>query len=135
MSHRDGERDLALFDPEDQDSCRDSIPLSNEEAATLADVLGTSVMISKLTDLTDAATGLLSEQLAVPTDSPFLNAPLNQLTSRTRTHASIVAIVRSGTLIATPPGDEHLSPGDVIIAVGTGAGLDHAARIIAKGTG
>ena len=48
VSHRDGERDLGVFDVDDPDACRDSIPLNDDEAAALADVLGASVMLSRL---------------------------------------------------------------------------------------
>ena len=84
----------ALFDVDDPDACRYSIPLNDDEAAALADVLGASVMLSRLTSLSDETAGLYTEQIALPTDSPYLNRTLGDTKARTRTHASIVAIVR-----------------------------------------
>ena len=133
VSHRDGERDLALFDVADPDACRDSIPLTDDEAAAVADVLGTSVMISRLTSLSDAAVGLYTEQLELPTDSPYLNRPLGDTKTRTRTRVSIVAIVRDKVLLPSPTPDEILRPADVIVAVGTREGLDALSRLISNG--
>ena len=132
VSHRDGERDLGVFDEDDPDACRDTIPLNDDEAAALADVLGTSVMMSRLTSLSDETAGLFTE-IALPTDSPFLNHPLGDTKARTRTHSSIVAIVRDGQLIPSPTPAEVLRAGDVIVAVGTRRGLDGVARLLAHG--
>ncbi len=133
ISYRDGARDLALFDVNDPDSCRDSIPLTDDEAAALADVLGTSVMLSRLTSLSDAAVGLFTEQLELPTDSPYLNRPLGDTKTRTRTRVSIVAIVRDKVVLPSPTPAEILRPADVIVAVGTRSGLDALSRLISNG--
>ena len=133
VSHRDGERDLGVFDDDDPDACRDSIPLNDDEAAALADVLGASVMMSRLTSLSDETAGLFTEQLALPTDSPYLNRPLGDTRARTRTHASIVAIVRDGQVIPSPTPADVLRAGDVVVAVGTRHGLDGVANLLAHG--
>ncbi|WP_394552755.1 cation:proton antiporter regulatory subunit [Agromyces sp. MMS24-JH15] len=135
VSHRDGDRDLGLFDVDDPDACRDIIPLSDDEAAALADVLGASVMLSRLTSLTDDTIGLFSEQISLPTDSPFLNRVLGDTKARTRTHASIVAIMRDGAVIPSPTPTEPLRAGDVIVVVGTREGIDGVARLLANGPG
>lgn len=133
VSHRDGERDLGLFDVDDPDACRDSIPLNDDEAAALADVLGASVMVSRLTSLSDETAGLYTEQIALPTDSPYLNRRLGDTKARTRTHASIVAVVRDAAIIPSPTPEEVLRAGDVLIVVGTREGLDGVARLLASG--
>ena len=133
VSHRYGERDLGFFDVDDPDACRDSIPLNDDEAAALADVLSASVMLSRLTALSDETAGLYTEQIALPTDSPYLNRTLGDTKARTRTHASIVAIVRDGAIIPSPTPAEPLRAGDVIVAVGTREGLDGVARLLSNG--
>ncbi len=134
VSHRDGERDLGVFDEDDPDECRDTIPLSDDEAAALADVLGASVMLARLTSLSDETTGLFTEQIALPTDSVYLNRPLGDTKARTRTHSSIVAIMRDGQVIPSPTPADVLRAGDVIVAVGTRDGLDGLARLLASGS-
>jgi TrkA domain protein len=133
VSHRDGERDLGFFDVDDPDQVRASIALNDDEAAALADVLSASVMLSKLTTLSDETAGLFTEQIALPTDSPYLNRTLGDTKARTRTHASIVAIVRDRDIIPSPTPAEPLRAGDVIVVVGTREGLDKVARLLANG--
>ncbi|MCS5729208.1 cation:proton antiporter regulatory subunit [Herbiconiux moechotypicola] len=133
VSHRDGERDLALFDVDDPDASSESVALTDDEAAALADLLGSSVTMSRLTSLAGDAEGLFTEQLALPTDSPYLNRPLGDTKARTRTRVSIVALVRGDKVIPSPTPAEVLRPGDVIVAVGIREGLDLLARIVANG--
>jgi TrkA domain protein len=107
--------------------------VGDDEAAALADVLGASVMMSRLTSLSDETAGLYTEQIALPTDSPYLNHPLGATKARTRTHASIVAIVRDGQVIPSPTPADVLRAGDVIVAVGTREGLDGVSNLLAHG--
>jgi carboxypeptidase C (cathepsin A) len=74
------------------------------------------------------------------TDLVFLDAigtgysrPLGDTKTRTRTHVSIVAIVREKKVIPSPTPAEILRPGDVIVAVGTRDGLDAAGLLMANG--
>lgn len=131
VSHRDGERDLALYDLDDPDASHDLIPMTDDEASALAELLGASVMLSRLTGLRDHAVGLFTEQLWLPAGSPFINRPLGDTRARTRTGASIVAIVRGAEIIASPTPAEVFNAGDLIIAVGTRQGLDALGSILA----
>jgi TrkA domain protein len=91
VSHRNGRRDLVLYDVDDPDSCLASIPLTDGEAEALADVLGASLMLGQLAGLRQQAAGLLTEQIALPAGSPFVGRHLGDTRARTRTSASIVA--------------------------------------------
>jgi TrkA domain protein len=133
VSHRDGERDLALFDVADPDSCRDSIPMTDDEAAALADVLGASLMVSRLTRMSDETDGLFTEKIELPADSPYINRPLSDTKTRTRTRVSIVAILRDKLVVPSPTPDEILRPGDRIVAVGTRPGLEALGRLLSDG--
>lgn len=133
VAERSGERSIAILDADDPDSTSDSIRLSDDEAAALADVLGASVMMSRLERLSDVADGLYTEHLELPTDSPYLNRELGETKARTRTRVSIVAIVRNADVIPSPTPQEILRPGDTIIAVGTRPGLDALTRLISHG--
>ena len=133
ITERDGDRSIAFLDLEDPDSTSDSVRLTDDEAAALADVLGASVMMSRLERLSDSAAGLFTEHLEVPTDSPFLNRELGETKARTRTRVSIVAIVRNGDVIPSPTPQDILQQGDTLVAVGTRAGLDSLSRLIAHG--
>jgi TrkA domain protein len=134
VSHRGGERDLAVYDLDDPDACRESIVLSDDEAAALADLLGRSITFSQLSGLTSHTAGVFTEQLLLPADSPYVNRPLGDTKTRTRTGVSIVAIVRGRNVIASPPPAFILEPGDTIVAVGTRDGLASLGRLLSDDT-
>jgi TrkA domain protein len=133
ISHRDGHRDLVVFDPDDPDAARDSIALTNDEAAVLADVLGASLMLGQLAGLRDQAEGLLTEQISLTADSPYVGRPLGDTRARTRTGVSIVAVLRHGAVVASPTPDFRFAAGDVIVAVGTHPALQSLTRVLAEG--
>ena len=131
VSHRDGSREIALFDAIDPDASTDSIPLNDQEAAALADLLGNTVMLGQLSHLIDEATGLFTEHLLLGPTSKYAHRPLGDTKARTRTSVSIVAVVRDGEAIPSPKPDFVLEAGDSIVAVGTRSGLDKLSNILA----
>ncbi|MBC7723463.1 MAG: cation:proton antiporter regulatory subunit [Burkholderiaceae bacterium] len=135
VSHRTGERELAIFDLDDPDSAADSIDLSDSEASALADILGASVMLGQLLGIQEQAGGLATEQLVLPTSSPYAGGVLGDTKARTRTSTSIVAIVRGTVVIPSPTPMTPLQAGDTIIAVGTRSGLDSLAQLLNSGPG
>ncbi len=88
-------------------------------------------MLGQLAGLRDQAAGLLTEQIALPASSPFVGRPLGDTRARTRTSASIVAILRAARVIPSPGPDFRFESGDVVVAVGTRKGLDALTRILA----
>jgi len=135
VAHRDGQRNLALFDVDDPDACRDSVKLSDEEASAVAEVLGGSVLVSQLTKIGEQATGLFTEQLLLPAGSPFAGGTLGDTKARTRTGTSIVAMARDSRIIPSPTPDAPILAGDTLIAVGTRQGLDALADLLSHGAG
>src|SRR4051812_21243435 len=134
VSHRNGRRDLVLYDVDDPDARLASIPLTDDEAAALADVLGASLMLSQLAGLRQQAAGLLTEQIALPAGSPFVSRPLGDTRTRTRTSASIVAVLRDREVVPSPGPSFVFEAGDVVVAVGTRQGLDGVNAILAGET-
>jgi TrkA domain protein len=133
VSHRDGRRDLIVYDDDDPDARLAAVPLTDDEAEALADLLGASLMLGQLAGLRDQAAGLVTEQLPLPPSSPFVGRPLGDTKARTRTSASIVAVLRGAQVIPSPRPDFRFHSGDVVVAVGTRRGLDALTRILANG--
>lgn len=133
VSHRSGERDLALFDADDPDASTDSIPLTDDEAAALAEVLGASLTLSRLSGLGARDTGLFTEEISLPSGSTFVGRPMGDTKARTLTHSSIVAILRGSQVVPSPTPDVIFEDGDVIVAVGTRKGLDALSKLIDRG--
>ena len=94
ISHRSGDRELALFDPRDPDSCSDSIHLSDDEAVALSEVLGTSLVLGQFANLGDKSTGLFTEQIILSASSPFVSVPV-----LSKTKQSDLAIFSSASLL------------------------------------
>lgn len=131
VSYRTGERQLVIFDRDDPDACTERVALTDTEAEALAEILGASLMLGQLAGLREQAGGLLTEQISLPADSPFVGRRLGDTQARTRTGVSIVAVLRDGGAIASPGPELELSAGDVLVVVGTRRGLDGIARILA----
>ncbi len=131
VSHRNGRRDLVLYDVDDPDSCLAAIPLTDDEAEALADVLGASLMLGQLAGLRQQASGLLTEQIALPAGSSFVGRKLGDTRARTRTGASIVAVMRDREVVPSPGPEFVFEANDVVVAVGTRQGLDGVTAILA----
>jgi voltage-gated potassium channel len=73
------------------------------------------------------------EDLAVPADSPVVGRTLDALNIRRVTGVTILAILREGNPLVSPPGDFALSDGDQLLALGTGEQLAKLDRLITMG--
>jgi TrkA domain protein len=133
VSHRNGRRHLVIFDPDDPDTGVASVPLTDDEAEALADILGASLMLGQLAELRQQAGGLLTEQVPITPGSPYAGRPLAHTRARTRTGASIVAVLRERKVIPSPTPDFVFEAGDTVVVVGTRDGLDKLTAILANG--
>jgi TrkA domain protein len=133
VTYRDGHRELAIYDADDPDASLIALPITEDEAEALADLFSVSVAVSRLTRLSEETEGLYTEKIVLSSTSPYSGKTLGDTKARTRTHVSIVAIVRGGKVIPSPTPAEGLHAGDVIVVVGTREGLDAVTRLIADG--
>jgi TrkA domain protein len=130
VTRRDGLRDLIVYDADDPDAAQDQVELSDDEAEAIAEILGAPQLVVQLSTLQRHASGLSIEQLPIPAGSPFAGRTLGDTQTRTRTGASIVAIIRQG--VATPsPGPEFgLRAEDLVVVVATKEAIDQVAAIL-----
>lgn len=133
VSRRDGRRELVLYDIEDPDACSEVIPLTDDEANALAEVLGAPRVVERLASLQEQAASLLTEQVTIARGSPYDGRPLSETRARTRTGASIVAVLRGGDVLASPGPDFRFAAGDTVVVVGTQGGTAGVAEILAHG--
>ena len=77
--------------------------------------------------------GLEAGQIHLAPGGPFVDRPLGETHARTRTGASIVAIVRDEDVLASPGPAEVLLAGDVLIVIGTEEGIAGVQQIVDKG--
>jgi TrkA domain protein len=133
VSYHSGRRDLVVYDKDDPDTAVVSVGLSVEEANTLAELLGTSRIVERLAELHRQVRGLVSEQILVVAGSRYEGRTLGDTAARTRTGASIVAVVRNGQVFASPRPDFRFAAGDAVVVVGTAEGTAAVAAIFADG--
>lgn len=102
IARRSGDFEIVLYGPEDPDQARPVFRLTDEEADTVAQILGAPRIAERFTELTREIPGLETGQIRIRPESPFVGRPLGDTRARTRTGASIVAIVRNEQVLASP---------------------------------
>ncbi|MER5643893.1 cation:proton antiporter regulatory subunit [Streptosporangium sp. NPDC002524] len=133
VSHRTGRRDLVIYDPDDPDRACETIKMNDEEADALAELLGAPRIVQRLNDLHREVEGLVSLQLPILPGSPYAGRPMGDARVRTRTGASIVAVVRDGQVFASPAPDFGLAEGDVVVVVGSPESTSAVSDILSGG--
>ena len=132
VTRRNGHRDIVIYDDEG-DGAAATITLDDDEANVIAELLGAPQLVTRLADLQRSVDEVITEQLPIPRTSSYAGRPLGQTQVRTRTGASIVAVLRDGSTHASPGPDFVLQAGDLVVTVGTREGLDQVARILDGG--
>ena len=130
LSHRSGRRELVVYDPRDPDTARTVLHLDRDDTRTLAELLGATQVSEALTAVQQQVEGLAIDWITLPTDSRLATATIAEGEFRTRTGASIVAVLRGDTTFAAPGPDHRFEPGDVVVAVGTAEGLAQLRRLL-----
>ncbi|BCO37283.1 hypothetical protein MHEC_37160 [Mycobacterium heckeshornense] len=133
IARRSGDFEIVLYGPEDPDQARPVFRLTDEEADTVAQILGAPRIAERFTELTREIPGLETGQIRIRPESPFVGRPLGDTRARTRTGASIVAIVRNEQVLASPGPSEILRADDVLIVIGTEDGIAGVQQIVDKG--
>jgi TrkA domain protein len=131
LTHRTGRRELAIYDRDDPDLCRAVLHLSVEDTAALGELIGTS-HVNETVRRVQQLEGVAMDWVTVAAGSPAVGASIGEGAYRTRTGASIVAIVRGETTIAAPGPDARFASGDVVVAVGTPVGLEQLRSSLAR---
>lgn len=130
VAHRDGTFDLVAYSASDPDACTGLLTLTQGEADTLAELMGAPRIAERFADLTKEIPGLVAAQVEIPRDSLYAGHTLGDTRARTLTGASVVAVVRGDKVIASPGPDNELDAGDVLVVIGTEAGISGVRRIV-----
>ncbi|MFE0729550.1 cation:proton antiporter regulatory subunit [Streptomyces antibioticus] len=130
VAQRSGDFELVMYPGDDPDEARPVFRLTSQEADTLAEILGAPRIAERFADLTREVPGLSAGQVDVRHESPFTDRALGDTRARTRTGASIVAVVRGEDVIASPGPDQILRAGDILVVIGTREGIAGVQRIV-----
>jgi TrkA domain protein len=95
-------------------------------------VLGASRLMQRFADLSKEVPGLQSARFPIRPGSPFDGRSLGDTRARTLTGCSIVAIVRDSDVVPSPTPADQLRAGDVLVAIGSGTGLEQLDRRLSE---
>ncbi|GAB3959841.1 cation:proton antiporter regulatory subunit [Streptomyces sparsus] len=131
--HQDGRRFIGFYEPDDPDSCRATVELNAEEAGALATLVGPENGGVDGLHCSELDLDLVTERIPVDSKSPYRGRPLGDTRARTRTGASVVAVLRRTGAEPSPGPGFRLEAGDTLVVVGTREGVSDLTDIIAGG--
>ncbi len=130
IARRSGDFEIVRYTRDDPDQAQPVFHLTDEEADAVAQILGAPRIAERFTELTREVPGLEAGQVHIRQGSVFVDRPLGDTRARTRTGASIVAIVRNEVVLASPGPAEMLHADDVLVVVGTENGIADVQRLV-----
>jgi TrkA domain protein len=133
VSHRTGRREVVVYDRKDPDTAAVTLTLNAEEAHGLAELLASTRVVERIEELHRQVEGLVSEQIPIAAGSVYAGRTLGDARVRTRTGASIVAVVRGHPVVASPGPDFTFQPDDIVVVIGTAEGTAAAASVLTEG--
>jgi TrkA domain protein len=132
ITHHSGRRHLVVYDGDDPDAAREVIRLTESEADAVAELLGAARITGPLNDLQQSVDGLAIDWLRIEAGSRYVGLPLGDTQARTKTGASIVAVIRSDSSFPSPGPSFVFEAGDTIVVVGTQHGIEALREILAS---
>ena len=130
LTHRDGRRELLISDEGDPDAVR-SVVLVNEESDALAALLGAPTLSHTLEELAHVVEGVAVEHLELPRGSVWEGRTIGATQARSRTGASVVALLGAKGVRPGPGPEEPVERGDTVVAVGTPEALERLTALLA----
>ena len=120
IAHRSGHSDLITFadDEDGSDASKVSLRLSEDEAHTLAELLG-GTRITEGLDKLDEIPGLSIDWFSVDYDDAIAGKPLGDLHDSGFIGLTVVAVVRGDSANPAPSSDFVVFPGDTIVVAGS----------------
>jgi TrkA domain protein len=120
IAHRSGHSDLITFsdDEDGSDVTKVSLRLSEDEAHTLAELLGGTQITESLTAL-DQIPGLSIDWFTVDYDDHIAGQPLGTPRDRGIVGVTVVAVVRRDAANPAPAPDFVVFPGDTLVLAGS----------------
>lgn len=122
LVHRGGRREILIYDEDDPDTCT-FVSLSADDTRTLSELLGASQVTEAVAAVQQDIEGLAIEWIQVD-GATAAGISINDGGYRTRTGASIVAVIRGEETVPAPGPEFVLRAGDVAVSVGTTGGLE-----------
>lgn len=132
VQRHDGHADVVVYDAADPDRCTSMVHLDPDDTHTLAQVLGASEITQSMGDVQASVEGLLFEWITITDRSGMARRSIADGELRTRTGASVVAVLRGEQSFPAPEPSFVFESGDVVVAVGTDVGLARLRSLFAS---
>lgn len=117
--HHSGKRDLFFFEDADADEADFNIELSADETREMgAQLLGATYQPVDIDTMKTFQKQVVMEWVELKPKSPLNGQTIEEARIRTRTGASVIAIVRGEDMIVSPEANEKLYENDTIMAIG-----------------
>ena len=123
VQYHDGRSDLVVYDSDDPDMCASMLRLDTDDKRTLASLLGASEIAEHVGEVQAQIEGLLFEWITIPDGGTMADRSIRDGELRTRTGASVVAVLRDEASVPAPDPEFVFAGGDVAVCVGTTEGL------------
>ncbi|MFC7530976.1 cation:proton antiporter regulatory subunit [Actinoplanes sp. GCM10030250] len=133
VAHLSGRRDLISYDSEDRERVLHTAVLTDTEARTVAQLLGLPVFVDQVAELAGGLDGVEAVRIPITAGSPYWGRSIADTRARSRTGASIVAVIRDGTAIPSPTPDFEFRSGDAVVAVGDDAATGALREVLING--
>ncbi len=127
---RDGKRDIAVFDRDDPDAAIGSLELTEGEAGHLAELLGGTNITARLENLRHEVEGLAIEWVTMPAKGGLTGKAIADGHIRTKTSASVVAVIRGDDAEPGPEPTFVFKAGDTVLVMGSQDAVTQASAIL-----
>lgn len=124
VCHNTGRREIVVYDNEDPDAARRVASLSPADGRALAEILGASAVTEAMTHAQQRIEGLALDWIDVGAESSLAGNSIGSGELRSRTGASVVAVVGEGGSNPAPGPDDVINVGDTVVVVGTPEGIE-----------
>jgi TrkA domain protein len=130
VAHRTGRSDLVSRPAGAEDDDAITIRLEEEEAHTLAELLGGTRIVESIAEL-DELPGVPIDWVTIDDDDAIAGRPLGELPAASG--VAIVAVVHDDHAHPSPASDFVMQAGDTIVAVGPTEGIAAVFRAVHEG--
>jgi TrkA domain protein len=132
VTHRGGRRELLLFEKGDPDACARTIPLEEDDARALSEILGAAPVTRSVREVRQSLGALSIDWIPITAGWPCTGERLMDTQIRERAGVLVVGIVRGDETIATPPPETVLAEGDTLVVVGSDAAIARASAMLSE---
>jgi TrkA domain protein len=125
LHHHGGRREIVVYDEDDPDRATSVVELNADDSRTVSELLGATHVTEAVEAMRQQRIeGLTLEWIEVPDRSSMVGRTIGDGELRSRTGASVVAVIRGVDTVPAPGPDHVFAAGDVAVAVGTAEGLE-----------